>query len=273
MNDIRQTKNYALYLTSLGWKIEKEKGVYYFTRRILPFLKIIKVQRPKLIDTEFLEKTASEKKITITIIEPKDKKQAQIIKNKKFKTTKPYLPSKTLILNLSLPLSKIIEKTKKDCRLAVKKTQKIKIKKCKKKDLAEFYHLWKKSVGIKRYIPPLAQLKNLKKAFRKNSLFLLYKDKDGAYSGAIFLKNKQNAYYWQAFTNKKARKKLIQYQIVWQGITWAKNNNCSYFDFEGVFDHRFPNYKWLGFSHFKKSFGGKEICYPGAFMKVKLNLW
>ena len=41
-------------------------------------------------------------------------------------------------------------------------------------------------------------------------------------------------------------------------------------DFEGIFDERFPNKKWKGFTHFKKSFAGYEVEYPGAFSKFSL---
>lgn len=271
MNDIRQEKKYALYLSEIGWKIKKERGTYFFTRNILPFLEIVKIQRPETLDSNLIAKIKKENRIVIIIVEPKDKKQTKIIKKEKFKQIKPYLPSKTLALDLSCSLKEILKKTKKDCRLAIRKTKNIKIKKCKEKELSKFHHLWKTSVGIKRYVPSLDQLNHLAQSFKKDSLFLLYQDKENAYSGAIFLRNKQKAYYWQAFTNKKARKKLVQYQIVWRGIKWAKKNKCFWFDFEGVFDPRFPNEKWLGFSHFKKSFGGKEIIYPGTFAKINLN--
>jgi hypothetical protein len=271
MNDIRQDKNYGLYLSKIGWKVKKEKGVLYFAKNILPFITINKIQRPNQINLNLLKKIKSCDKITINIVEPKNKSQVRILERLNFKRTTPYLPSKTLIINLKLKKQEILKNTKKDCLLSIKKTEKIKLYECQRTDLLEFHKIWKKSVNSKRYVPPLNHLQILKKTFGKNSLFLLYKDKEKAFSGGIFLKNKDCAYYWQAFTNKKARKKLIQYQIVWQAICWAKKSGCKIFDFEGIFDPRFPNKSWLGFTHFKKSFGGKELSYPGAFMKIGLN--
>ena len=90
-------------------------------------------------------------------------------------------------------------------------------------------------------------------------------------SGAIFLIGDKTAYYWQAFTNKEGRRALTQYKIVWEGILWAKAHGAKIFDFEGIYDERFPNKRWKGFSHFKKSFGGYEINYPGAFVKTSLK--
>jgi lipid II:glycine glycyltransferase (peptidoglycan interpeptide bridge formation enzyme) len=85
-------------------------------------------------------------------------------------------------------------------------------------------------------------------------------------AGAVFLRTSDTAYYWQAFTNKIGRRKHLQYKVLWEGIRWGKKNGCKNFDFEGIFDDRFPNEKWKGFSFFKKGFGGKEKKYPGAFV-------
>jgi len=50
----------------------------------------------------------------------------------------------------------------------------------------------------------------------------------------------------------------------------AKKMGCKIFDFEGIYDDRFPLKSWLGFSRFKKSFGGLEVEYPGAYSKFLL---
>lgn len=154
----------------------------------------------------------------------------------------------------------------KDCKQAIKKTKNLLVERYK--DIKLFRKFWKKSVNFRRYVPSIKNLEGLDQAFGQKSLFLLYKE-GKAYSGAIFLRSKKIAYYWQAFTNRKARKKLAQYQIVWQGINWAKKEGCKYFDFEGIYDPRFPNHSWLGFTHFKKSFGGKEKNTPALFLSGK----
>lgn len=53
---------------------------------------------------------------------------------------------------------------------------------------------------------------------------------------------------------------------------WAKKRGCKIFDFEGIYDERFPNKSWLGFTHFKKSFGGYEVSYPGTYTKTRLEV-
>ena len=88
--------------------------------------------------------------------------------------------------------------------------------------------------------------------------------------GAIFTQSLHDyTYYWQGFTNKEGRTSLSQYTLLYQGILWAKKICCRVFDFEGIYDERFPNKSWLGFTHFKKSFGGKEVNFPGCYTKLR----
>ncbi len=126
----------------------------------------------------------------------------------------------------------------------------------------------KKTVNQKRYVPSLLQLELLKKTFANKALFLIAKDNS---AGAIFLTGDKIAYYWQAFSNKEGRKSLAQYKIIWEGIIKLKTAGVKILDFEGIYDDRFPNEKWKGFSHFKKSFGGCEVEYPGTFSKIYLK--
>jgi lipid II:glycine glycyltransferase (peptidoglycan interpeptide bridge formation enzyme) len=63
--------------------------------------------------------------------------------------------------------------------------------------------------------------------------------------------------------------------LTWEAIKLAKKLGDRRFDFEGIADERFPvTNKWLGFSRFKKSFGGNKIEYIGSFSKFnKEALW
>ena len=109
----------------------------------------------------------------------------------------------------------------------------------------------------------------MKKAFGKNMKLLTHQD-----SGGIFLVAGKKGYYWQGFTGDKGRKNLVQYKIVWEGILWAKKLGAKRFDFEGIYDDRFPQKSWAGFSAFKKKFGGEVITYPGAYSKWSLKrMW
>lgn len=267
MRDIRQSKNYSQYLSGLGWKIGRLDGTYYFEHK-LPFAgKIIKLQRPKSFPFKRLERLIEREKPSLVIVEPKTQNLAKILIDKGFDLNKKtFLPSKTLILDISKSPDKIFSTFKKDARSAIRKN--IDKKMIYEVDMKRFLKIWKNAVGWKKYVPPLKNLQSLKKSFRENCSFL----RDNTDTGAIFLIAGKTLYYWQAFTGRKGRRNLTQYKTVWEGILWGKKRGAVLCDLEGIYDNRFPIKSWQGFTHFKKSFGGKELSFPGTFIK-RLSLF
>ncbi len=276
MADIRQSEEYANYLKTIDWVVERIGEVNYFVKKFPLIGSVLKVQRPLKIDLEVISKLSRKYRAFQIIIEPIDENQAQIIKNAGFKLSRsPYLPSKTLLLDLTMNREGLLKQMKKDARMAIKKNEGIDIREVSTKDLKSFYDNWKSAVSFSRYVPSLNQLLNLSKSFNQNpALFLTsHNDVGNIMGGAIFTRSSHDiAYYWQGFTNNEGRASLSQYALVWKGLLWAKSQQCKLFDFEGIYDSRFPNKSWLGFTHFKKSFGGTEILYPGAYTKFSLNI-
>ncbi|HJX46131.1 MAG TPA: hypothetical protein VJ399_03135 [Patescibacteria group bacterium] len=291
MIDIRQTFTYAKYLSKTGWIAKREKGVNYFIKRFPLIGSVIKIQRPKIIDFEYIEKLVKKNKAFQIILEPdlnthiksfsfshnqklttgNSTSYHNLLYNLGFKLSKsPYLPTKTLQLDLNKSEKTLFDGLKKDCRYALRRNSQNLVSNYQLKDIGKFREYWKKAAGTRRYIPSLSHLYALKKFFGKNCLFLGINSPKQIYTGAIFLKTKDIGYYWQAFTNRAGRKQLVQYKIVWEGILWAKKKGVKIFDFEGIYDERFPNKSWLGFTHFKESFGGSEIKYPGCFSIFKI---
>lgn len=268
MIDIRQTPRYAKYLRRTGWKVVQVNHVNCFIKKIPVIGFIIKVQRPEIIPLKKIEKLAIGHRAFQVIIEPKNKLDARFLVTNKYKESKnPFLPTKTLHLDLTKTKNELTKELKKDARRAIRKNNHLSISNLRLKDLEKFRNAWKKAVSKKRYVPPLLHLKELKKTFANKALFLITEDSS---AGAIFLIGNKIAYYWQAFSNKDGRKSLAQYKIIWEGILKSKAGGAKILDFEGIYDERFPDKSWKGFSHFKKSFGGYEIEYPGVFSKIYL---
>lgn len=268
MIDIRQTPKYAKYLRKTGWQIVQLNHVNCFIKKIPVVGSIIKIQRPEIIPLKEIEKLAMKHRAFQVIIEPKSKPDAKFLITNKYKESRdPFLPTKTLHLDLTKTREKLIKGLKKDARHAIRKNNQVSISNLRLKDVEKFRNAWKKAVSNKRYIPPLLHLEALKKTFTNKALFLITKDNS---AGAIFLVGNKIAYYWQAFSSKEGRKSLAQYKIIWEGILKSKAAGAKILDFEGIYDERFPNKSWKGFSHFKKSFGGHEVEYPGAFSKIYL---
>jgi len=275
MTDIRQSENYAEYLRTQGWIVEKINNINYFIRKLPILGSVLKIQRPKKVDFGTIQKLEKKYKVFQTIIEPNSmaniKKYHALILSHGFKLSRnPYLPSKTLHLDLTKPL-----KFNKETRRCIKIGEKQKIRECNSPDeIKDFHKAWRKSVNFNRYVPSLQSLLSLKKSFpNNNSIFLTSHNKLGnIIGGALFTRSLHDfGYYWYGFTNSDGRTSLSQYSLLHHGILWAKKMGCKVFDFEGIYDERFPNKSWLGFTHFKKSFGGTEALYPGCYTKLSLS--
>ena len=272
MSDIRQSEEYAKHLEGMGWTVERVGQVNYFIKKFPLVGSFMKIQRPRDIYPKTIEKLENNYRVFRTVIEPMTNSHAKILQGRGYKLSKsPYLPTKTLEIDLTLSRRKLFDNLKKDCKYALRKTEKLPL--FTQPVLKVFHASYKKSVFPRRYVPSLNNLTSLKAEFL-NSLFLAshngLSDNKLYHSGAIFLVSGTKAYYWQAFTNSEGRTSLSQYRLVWEGILWAKSLKCSVFDFEGIYDSRFPNKSWHGFTHFKKSFGGQEVAYPGAFIKTSI---
>lgn len=269
MVDIRQTPQYARYLKSVGWNVERINEINYFIKKFPLVGSVIKIQRPEEINNKIINQLASKYRVFQTIVEPKGELDAKYLISLGYKQSKsPYLPTKTLQLDLTRNRKQLFNGLKKDARLSIKKNKESKVLDYGT-ELKRFREDWKNSVGWKRYVPPLSHLVSLRKSFKNNSLFLATETTS---SGAIFLIGDKIGYYWQAFISNEGRKQQSQYKTVWEGIKWAKKMGTKVFDFEGIYDERFPNKSWLGFTHFKKSFDGYGIEYPGVYIKSRFPI-
>lgn len=279
MIDIRQSENYANYLSSLGWIVERINDTNYFIKTFSIVGSVLKIQRPETFDPAIINKLARKYRSFQIIIEPKNVQQAKKVEASGYNLSKnPYLPSKTLQIDLSEIEEKIFNSLKKDARAAIKRGGAFFIKEYSTPDeIKIFREGWKKSVNFKRFVPPADQLINLRMNFSGNhSMFLASHNISGSIIGGVIFTTSSHkrsnyiSYYWQAFTNNEGRSTLSQYSLLYHGILWAKRVGCKLFDFEGIYDPRFPNKNWLGFTHFKRSFGGYEVEYPGCFIKNRL---
>ena len=277
MIDIRQSVQYADFLRREGWTVERIKNTNYFIKKLPLVGSVLKLQRPQNLDLNTVDKLCRKYGVFQTIIEPKDIVHGSLLTDHGFRLSKnTYLPSKTLQIDLTQPTEKIYAKFTKDCKYSVRRGEKIKIMEYSTPDKIKLWRAaWKSSVKFDRYVPSLVSLLNLRKYFPDgDSIFLAsHNIFSKVIGGALFTRTSHGiGYYWYGFTNSEGRTSLSQYSLLYHGILWAKKNSCKVFDFEGIYDSRFPNKSWLGFSHFKKSFGGVEVLYLGCYTKLRFPL-
>src|SRR4030066_451896 len=104
MRDLRQTRNYVIYLKLIGWKVGSVNNVYYFSKEIPVIGSVIKIQRPENIISVFsINEIVKQKRAFMVIIEPLNQLQFDYYsKEWGFKAVKsPSLPSKTIHIDLT----------------------------------------------------------------------------------------------------------------------------------------------------------------------------
>jgi lipid II:glycine glycyltransferase (peptidoglycan interpeptide bridge formation enzyme) len=266
MTDLRQSKGYANYLKSIGWKVEKVDTTYIYLKKIPVLGWFAKIQRPSVLNDEiinFIEKKYHPFQISI---EP-----SNYFPLKGFKQADPSLPTKTLQIDLTKSQKEILNSFSSKTRYNVRNVAKRRIEVVESKNILDFTNFWRQNFEKKRF-PILSQQKNiiaLSKSFGKKSKILLAKKGDQTIASFFLLSYDKVEYYMYAASSDAGRSNFAPTLLTWHAILFAKKSGCKTFDFDGIYDDRFPIKSWLGFTKFKKGFGGKEIQYPGRFIKTK----
>lgn len=248
IEDLRQSPEYKKYMERIGWKVVS--GV--FIRKLGP-ISIAKIQRTEL--PKNLDKILDDNHVMMCKYEP------NIGTLTNFKQDNwPLLATKTLRVDLRLSETEIMNNFKKDARYTLRKHQETNHK-IQTDDFDGFYEIWKKSARRKDlWIPSKKDYLALVECFGEKCFCVTINDA----AGAVILTHKNVAYYYYAGSVVKSD---LPYLVVWEAMKMAKKMGCEIWDFEGVYDKRWPNKGWVGFSHFKKNFGGEEVEFPGCFTR------
>jgi len=259
--DIRQSAPYAKYIQSIGWQVVSIDNTQVFIRSLGLLGAIAKIQRVNLpLPWPKIHPVLKKYRVWMTKLEPLNSRPLP----KKFHPDKwPLLATKTQRIDLTPSLSTIKNRFKKDARYSLRRSQRL-APKVQKNNFGGFYELWKKANGVKRlWTPPQKNFDSLIKCFETNC-FCITADN---LAGAVVLISDHTAYYCYAAALPEAKRKSLPYLVIWECLKEAKKRGCQIWDWEGIYDARWPNKNWQGFTHFKKSFGGFEVSFPGSFTR------
>jgi len=305
INDIHQSKKYGQYMKKIGWIVEKVNDCQIFIRRFPLIGSLIKIQRlNQPIPLKEIEKVARKYHAFKIIIEPQAKSllrwwsrkagTARTVgrsdKHEKLtseisltmkqlksfgykKSNSPYLPTKTVQIDLTLPEKEILSQMKKKTRYSLRRAQKSSLIIKKSEDIESFIQLKAKyffpfGFFVKKEINALWQIFH-----PKHAILLLASDTNNdSLAGIFLLFHQKTAHYWLAASTKQGKKLSAPTLLVWKALKLSKKRGCKIFDFQGIYDSRFHKTTkfWQGFTRFKKGFGGKEIEYPGCFVKYRI---
>lgn len=258
MTDIRQSKLYAEFMRSIGWKVEEIDGVYAYIKPFPLIGATIKIQRPnKLPEMTKLEHLKKRYRARSISIEPDFSHNLLPTTYNLLKD--PYLPTKTILIDLKPSEQIIFSRFSEAKRRAVRRAEKGSVI-ASEGAIDEFIKLKNKTAGLFGFLTTTT-LKPLWNTFSPQQATVLLTNSPAA---ILLLFHQKTAYYWMAGATEAGKKSFAPTLMVWEALKLSKQKGCEIFDFEGIYDERYPNLNknWLGFTKFKQGFGGKEVEYP-----------
>src|SRR3989344_333146 len=268
MVDLRQTKEYANYMQKIGWQVEQVSNFQIFVKKIPLLGKVIKIQRAENITKENIDKLLSSQKPTVLYFEPP--LSPQFPQFTQFTLSRScFLPPKTIHIDLQKSTEQLSKEFKPKTRYNIGLAQRRGLTVIESADINTFCCLWKSAARNRGMWLPLGkEIKSIFESFGKNARILFAYNNDILLGGVLLILTKDAGYYMYACSTHEGKKLFAPTLLAWEAIQLAKKEECNVFDFEGIYDERYPQTKsWKGFTKFKEGFGGEIIIYPPTLMK------
>jgi len=277
--EIQPSSLYQKYISSIGWTVSDYSDIPVFIKTI-PFTgKIAKVQRSSSIPdagkfTAFLKENC----ISTVAFEPDSRiSQHELdvfiagIRKSGIRINRyPFLPTKTIRINIARSENEIFSGFSEAKRRAVRRALKNNVLVKESGEIRKLIRIKNESAGFLGFITTYG-INKLWPIFAPGNakILLAYERTEtekNLVGGILLLLYDNIAYYWIAGATNKGKKIFAPTLLAWEALKLSKKCHCSWFDFVGVWDERFPhdNRTWLGFTKFKEGFGGEPLYYPVA---------
>jgi lipid II:glycine glycyltransferase (peptidoglycan interpeptide bridge formation enzyme) len=280
--NIHQTKAHARFLRSIGWKVESL--AYIRTLPLLP-ISILKLQRVKLEDIDWTSVTALQKKYhvyeTLIELDQLDDKP-QVIEIPGFKPAADFmLTTKTRIIDLTQSENQLLSAMKPKTRYNIHVAQKNSLTAtiwstqhvAKNNELFEVVYglLRDNAKRIQMLLLPKSWIKKQFECFGNDGFVVgVFRDEQ-LLNVAVFYCSDTTCSYNHNGSIEISRRFMGPTLAVWAGMREGKRRGLSLFDFDGVFDERYPKRqsRFKGFGRFKEGFGGSEFYFPPMYRKFR----
>jgi lipid II:glycine glycyltransferase (peptidoglycan interpeptide bridge formation enzyme) len=271
----QQSSLYATYITLLKWKAIRIDNVSVFYRQFPFGMGVMKIHRPlRLPESRKLIPLITSYKIRTLVLEPSDgidQNKLNIWCRKISRHVKinasPYLPTKTIRVDMTPTEEQIFSAFSEAKRRAVRKSIKLGVTVEISDSIDKLIRIKNKSSGVFGFITTTG-IREFWHIFAPDhaEILLAYESptSENIIGGVLLLYWDHVAYYWIAGATKHGKKLYAPTLLVWEALRLAKNHGCTAFDFVGVWDERLPkeNTEWHGFTRFKEGFGGTTLYYP-----------
>jgi lipid II:glycine glycyltransferase (peptidoglycan interpeptide bridge formation enzyme) len=280
--DFRQSHYWKTYLESMGWTVERVDGIQIYIRTLPLGISFIKIQHPLgTIPFKKIDTIAKKYHAVSVIIEPHifEYKKTLFVRHAYQTTSMHHAPTATRKIDISKPIEIIYSTFSENAKRNIKKAQKnnLKIKMVLGKEdkqnkyFEQFYALQKSLTKMKKFYAPGYEESKKKYAALKSGSFFMFAYSNNTPIAAVWYGFDKNVVtYLQTGITQLGYDKLANYLLVLEGIKVAKKLHCRIFDFESIYDTRYPHEskRWKGYSEFKSRFHGEEVYYPPSWIKL-----
>ena len=271
--ELQQSPLYQAYIKALHWNVVDVDGSVIFYRNIPLIGTLAKLQRPEHLPyVPKLIMKLKELHVTQLSVEPKedvvqeDFDRYLIALSKFFRIiTSPFIPTKTIVIDISGSTKELFSKFTSAKRRAVRKAEKNNITIVESHNINDLISIKSKGAGMFGGITTHGIDRLWKLFYPKHATILLAKtDTTRVVAGILLLFWNNTAFYWIAGATHEGKKLFVPTLLVWHALKIGKKRKCTKFDFIGVWDERKPKQfpEWKGFTKFKEGFGGMPIYYP-----------
>lgn len=277
MIDLRQSDVFSRFMTDLGWQIDSIGGQYVFLRKfplVGYFAKMPRIQPPFPFTgiSEFRKKFKIFRLKISPFVLDSDRnyqKYRRQFRDKNYKMeNSPFNPTTNFHIDLTKKEDDIFQNFTEAKRRGVRRALKNGVLIKESDDLDVFIRIRSKQYFPLGFLISIEMKKLWKNFYPKNaSLLLAHNYGNKPVAGIILLFYNRYAYYWYASALKEGKRLFAPTLLVWEALKLAKRKGCKIFDFEGIYDERFPkaSESWKGFTKFKEGFGGKKVVYMENF--------
>jgi lipid II:glycine glycyltransferase (peptidoglycan interpeptide bridge formation enzyme) len=283
--DARQTPEWGIYLQQIGWIPKQIDNTLVLIRTLKPLpWSMIKILHPKgPLPFTKIDELAQKYNSLLVIIEPHVYKYDEYsFKENGYRFSKMrYAHTATIKIDLKQSEEELFNSFSENAKRNIKKSLKAGIyiktvdlsKEKNNKKFDMFYKLLLNLSTMKKfYIPPYEEYIKKMTAFKKTSLLLFaYKQGSDEPLASVWFAHYDNVIsYLQTGISQSGYDTFANYLLVWEGLKVAKKLDLEVFDFETIYDPRYPKDHpgWKGYTIFKKKFHGEIIEYPPSWIKM-----
>ncbi len=270
----QQAAPFIEYMKRLKWGVTSVDGVAIYHKSFPLLGRLAKIHRPVALPSmEKLAPVLTTLGVRRLVVEPVHTQNSAALHTwiaslpANISVVKsPYLPTKTIRIDLTPREDRIFSSFSEAKRRAVRRALKHNVIVKESDDINALIRVKNASAGLFGFITTTG-IKELWEAFSpQNATILLgYSGASPRLIGGVLILFWDNiAYYWIAGATRTGKKQFAPTLLLYEAAKVSKRRGAKQLDLVGVWDERIPreNTSWKGFTKFKEGFGGKILYYP-----------